>query len=1038
MKTLKQPRFLPLCLLASSIGWICAPAFSQDEGDEEVFWLSPFEVTTEGSSGYERVSAGTATRISMDIIDTPLAIAVISEEFIKDTGRTELVDIFDYASSVDTSPDDALRNSDIKVRGFGVSFVLRDGFKKYYDAPLDAVDRVEVVKGPNAVFFGQAQPGGVINYITKSPLWDPYYEARMEIGDNNVFKAWADATGPVTDWMAYRLITSYRDSESWKSNTSWENKYVFSSVTVRPLKKMEINGKYEYHTGYQEGGINTALVGNQDYYDDYYANGGQDYGYAVDWTKASIAANTVGISSVGVRYPWPTPLTAAEIKRGYVEPPATGWGGINPRWDGTISQQLSDFFGGNVPAAYLNWSQPDQGNFPAYQRNVALPFQYQPIEYYSAGNGASYKPGWRVMKWFESNQQEYPNRFTGPIFPKGYNWNSNGKSSYHDTEHHIATVELKAEIFKWLNFRYAGNYLENTYLRVQQHNSDPDMDGSTLSPAQGYLTPTSINEDGILSWASISGASANMFENKRYTHQADLTADFEIGGTKHTILLSGEYREDRFIEYALTPSDYYAANALRISQYNTRVEGLPASWTYQEGVGNWDVFYDETPDIAKWADIVDPAPGASSSYHEQESVSVSWRGTFFKERLSVLAGVRWEETTNFVYAIPKDENGQPVGTKPRVGAVTGDPLSETTPMVGLNYTIKDGLALYASYSESFVPPSRTGATSVTYYEGPIEDGVNDGTPVTVPVSPLGPERGVGYEAGIKASGFDGKVSGSMTVFHLERQDIIVLDSAWVEQLRANYLEYGRPWNNSIDSGNSSLRKNSGVEVSEGLEMDVIYRHTPNLSFTASLTYLWKAELENPDAVDFYGDINAAIGSNTGPYPHPSLFTDTVLGTYTIPSTGQVVEILQPLSTAQLSSAISDAAANGTEPVNPVTGETLVFEPIQHRELAQVSDLRFSLWTLYEFTEGRLDGLTIGGGGNYQSKQRPQQDRDLDYWNPGFWIFDVMARYDIPFGDGNLFSIQLNVNNIFDTREIDSGSFGINAPRTWKLTGTVKF
>lgn len=1010
MKHLKRPLWPSLAPALASLILPVPGALGQDAPaeEEEVFWLSPFEVVTEGDSGYERVNAGTATRISMDIIDTPLSIQVVSEEFLRDTGRTELVDVFDYSSSIDTNPDNVMRNDDIKVRGFGVSFVLRDGFKKYYDAPLEAVDRVEVVKGPNAVFFGQAQPGGVINYITKNPLWDPYYEARIEIGNDNHFKAWADATGPITDWMAYRLITSYRDSDSWKDNTSMENEYVFSSFTIRPLRKVEITGNYEYNDTFREGGIRTAIVGNRDYFRDYYANEGRDFGYAVNWDEVPLEVFTESRFGMETRYPWPV----AGLRE--LEPPETGFGGINPRWDGTITPALTAFFNGDVPEAFLQWNQPDQSIFPEYQRNVTLPFQYDQIELFSEGNrGTNYRPGWRMLKWFAGGMENYPDRFTGPVFPNGYDWNANGKGSFHDTEHHIATVKLTAELLEWLDFRYAGNYLENSFLRVQQFNSDPDMDGFTLAPGQGF---------GTTAGGSISGAAVNEFRNSRYTHQADLTAEFEFRGTTHTFLASGELRQDKFLSYAHDRTDYYFENVLR--PLRLFPDGSPRSFAFQPGVANWDIFADEPDDLSQWVDLDSRKPDVSTSnYLEEVALSSSYRGTFLNERLSVLAGVRWEERADFGY------DGE------TVGGLKGERVSDVTPMIGVNYELKSGLTVYGSYSESFVPPSRPQSrNTVTFYDGPMDEPVE----VTEDVDPLGVERGVGYEGGFKASGFNNKLSGTLTAFHLERQNIVVTDSNLIERLRQNYLEYDIPWDPTIESGGSALRKNSGIEVSEGLEMDVLYRFQPNWTFNVSFSWLWKAEFESPDAIDFFGDVNLPVGSDEGPYPHSSLFSDELLGTYTIPSTGQVVEVLRPLSATEMNAAISEAAAAGTEPVNPYTGEKLVFEPIQHRDLAEVSQIRFSIWSLYEFQEGRLEGLALGTGANYQSKQRPVQDRDFDYWNPGFWIFDAMLRYEVPVWDQQVLTLQLNLNNVFERRAVDSGGFGINAPRTWKLTATMKF
>ena len=1001
-------RVLALTGLSLTTCLLCA----QDDtlGEQEPFELSPFEVRSQGDSGYQRVDAGTATRISMDIQDTPLSINVVAEQFIRDTGRDQLIDIFDYSSSIDTNPDNVMRNDDIKVRGFNVSFVLRDGFKKYYNTPLEAIDRVEVVKGPNAVFFGQAQPGGVINYVTKDPLFDPYYEARVETGNDAHYKAWLDATGPITDWMAYRIVTSYEDSESWKDFVTKETKYIFSALTVRPFDWLKVTGKYEYTDTFRTGGVNTALLGNKQYFRDYYANEGRDFGYGVNWDETDLPVSDEAGTWQGfpTRYPWPVAGQRS------VEPPVTGFGGINPRWDGTITPELEAFFEGNVPAAFLDWQQPDQSLFPAYQRNVKQPFQYAPIDLASAGNrGTNYEPGWRILKWFANGMEDYPDRFTGPVFPRGFNWNPNGQGSFHDTEHHIATLEIEAELLTWLNFRYGGNYLENTFLRVQQFNSDTDMDGFTLSPGQGFpFTPG----------GSISGAAVNEFLNNRYTHQADLVADFEIGGTTHTILLGAEVRQDEFVDYSHDRTDYFFDNVLRPERLFP--DGTPRSFAYRPGVANWDIFADQPDDISKWVDLDSSKPTTTSNYLEEVGFSGSYRGTFLKEKLSVLAGLRWEERSDFFF----DGN--------TVGELKGERLSDVTPMVGANYEIKPGLSLYASYSESFVPPSRPqGTNSVTFYEGPLDDPETR----TVAVEDLGVEKGIGYEAGIKASGFQDKLSGSMTVFHLERQNIVVSDSNLIETLRQNYATYDQPWLPSLESGSSGLRKNSGVEASEGLEVDINYRARSNWTITASFSWLWKAELENPDQVDFFCDVNLPIGGqHGGPYPHPSLFSDEVLGSYTVPSSGQTIEVLRPLSASELNTARSEAAESGNAPVNPYTGEELVFEPILHSELEQVSEFRFSIWSLYELTEGRLEGLEIGLGSHFQSKQRPRQRRDLDYWNPGFWIFDAMLRYDLKVWQDQEVTLQLNVNNLFDRREIDSGSFGINAPRTWRLSATMKF
>lgn len=1011
---MKAFRFLPYISSPSAAFFVCtslvAPLSGQTstDGEEQVFELSPFEVTSSGEMGYERTDAGTATRISMDILDTPLSIDVLTEEFLRDTGRTRLVDVFDYSSSIDTNPDNVMRNDDIKIRGFKAGFVLRNGFKKYYNAPLDAIDRVEVVKGPNAVFFGQAEPGGVINYITKRPIFEPYYEGRVEVGSDEHYKIWADANVPVTDWLTTRVITSYEDSESWKEFTSIEQEFFYGGVTIKPNSRVKLNVLYEYSDTFRLGGVNNALVGNEEYFQDYYRSEGRDYGYQVDWDNADANFNTVPQSGMPTRYPWPI-----QQRRGPV-PPETGFGGINPRWDGTITDTLVDFFDGDVPVAFREWEQPDLGNTPEFQRNVKLPFQFPVLELSSSsvGQGTDYEPGWRMLKWFESGMEEYPSRFTGPIFPNGNeNFNANGNGNFHDTESHILTAEFTVSIFDWLDLRYGGNYLENSFLRVQQFNSDTDMDGFTLSPGQGF---------GTSRQTSISGAAVNEFENKMTIHQLDLTSTFEVGETRHTIFVSGELRRDRFTSFRHDRAPYYFENVLRPTRLFP--DGTPRDFAFQEGVANWDIFNDEPDNLLRWVDIDSARPDTgTSNFAEDVAFATSYRGQFFDEKLSFLAGLRWEESRNFGF------DGENIGSQ------KGETADDVTPMLGLNYTITDGVSLYGSYSESFLPANRPQSSGgVNFWEGDPDNPEL----VNQELEPLGNETGIGYEGGIKASGWNGKLSGTFTVFHLERQDIIVTDSNLIALLRQNFEEFDIDWDPGIAFGAEAPRKNSGVEVSEGIEIDLLYRPTPQWTIDLSLSWLWTAELESPDQVDFFGNTNLPIGTNEGPMPHDSLFTDEVIGTHTL-ANGESVEILRPLTPDEIDQALGEAAASGEPPINPVTGEEMVFLPRQHKRLAQVSDVRFSVWTVYSFAEGMLEGLTLGTGGTFQTRQRPTQSANLDYYNPGFWIFDAMARYQLPLEKHDI-TLQLNVNNVFERRAIDGASFAINAPREWRLTATYRF
>lgn len=149
----------------------------QPSADPEVTVLSPFTVKTDRDYGYLKTNSATATRIGTEIQKVPLSISVLSEDFIKDTNLSDIQDVLRYQSSSagDTrmgvlQPATGFTPSgNMSLRGFPINSRLRNGLLRYNNYTLDNVDRVEVIKGPAAVFFGQAFPGGVINYVTKQP-----------------------------------------------------------------------------------------------------------------------------------------------------------------------------------------------------------------------------------------------------------------------------------------------------------------------------------------------------------------------------------------------------------------------------------------------------------------------------------------------------------------------------------------------------------------------------------------------------------------------------------------------------------------------------------------------------------------------------------------------------------------------------------------------------------------------------------------------------------------------------------------------------
>ncbi|MHC5917942.1 MAG: TonB-dependent siderophore receptor, partial [Nostoc sp.] len=104
------------------------------------------------------------------------------------------------------------------IRGFVTYNSLRNGFQagdNYIDP--NTIERVEVLKGPASVLYGQFEPGGVVNYVTKQPLATPYYASEFTVGSYGEYKSSIDISGPLTSdqKLLYRLNVGYENFGSF-------------------------------------------------------------------------------------------------------------------------------------------------------------------------------------------------------------------------------------------------------------------------------------------------------------------------------------------------------------------------------------------------------------------------------------------------------------------------------------------------------------------------------------------------------------------------------------------------------------------------------------------------------------------------------------------------------------------------------------------------------------------------------------------------------------------------------------------------------
>lgn len=207
----------PLAVFAA----FAAPlAHAQTTPPNEVYLLSPFTVVTSESDGYLLRSSNTGSIVAMDVKDIPMDITSIGSNMIEEMALFNADNLGEVIAGL--SSNEAVNtggggdNTVYTLRGFR-SVPRRAGFApggRIFD--MTSVERIDVIKGPNSVLYGQADPGGIINFVPKRPRFERRSTITAAHGSYDTYRMNFDTMGPIGSGkrLAYRLPVSVSHERS--------------------------------------------------------------------------------------------------------------------------------------------------------------------------------------------------------------------------------------------------------------------------------------------------------------------------------------------------------------------------------------------------------------------------------------------------------------------------------------------------------------------------------------------------------------------------------------------------------------------------------------------------------------------------------------------------------------------------------------------------------------------------------------------------------------------------------------------------------
>lgn len=165
--------------------------------------------------------AAVATKTDTPLSEIPQAVSVVSADLARSRGADTLQDALRYTAGVTAEPYGLDPRADgFFVRGLDAQQTL-DGFRRLYNySPLPrvdvyAIDRIEVLRGPASVLYGQGTTGGLVNAVSKRPSLRDTAEASLRVGSFDHTELRMDMSGGLgaNDTLAGRLVTVARDAE---------------------------------------------------------------------------------------------------------------------------------------------------------------------------------------------------------------------------------------------------------------------------------------------------------------------------------------------------------------------------------------------------------------------------------------------------------------------------------------------------------------------------------------------------------------------------------------------------------------------------------------------------------------------------------------------------------------------------------------------------------------------------------------------------------------------------------------------------------
>ena len=225
-----------------------------------------------GVTGYVARVSPSATKTNTPLIETPQSVTVVTREQLNDRNVQTLNEAIGYAAGTATNvfgfdP----RFDSFYLRGFDLTYngIFRDGLRQVgSNLTLPRVEpygleAATLLRGPSSGLYGLGSPGGILDLTTKRPVFVPFGEMQLQVGNYDRYQGNFDLGGPVEGsdgTLAYRLTGIVRQANTNLPGSHDDRVYIAPAFTWKP----DAATTFTFLSEYQD----SKLPGNASFYND--------------------------------------------------------------------------------------------------------------------------------------------------------------------------------------------------------------------------------------------------------------------------------------------------------------------------------------------------------------------------------------------------------------------------------------------------------------------------------------------------------------------------------------------------------------------------------------------------------------------------------------------------------------------------------------------------------------------------------------------------------------------------------------------------